>query len=183
MTTQIEANFLGIFKIGDNIQYNLDALELLYDLYNDVDKQLYLRKLIIVQIGSLLDAVLYDFFFRAVNHTIEGIDNVPQDLIDEIQDNPRRADKLDKYIRFSQDHGVFDGLGPDIYDEMNELRKLRNRIHIQNERRDFEADDSEAFSERRKELAERVLSGVMQTLSDNHARHVENHNGIFVLPW
>lgn len=56
--TDIEANFIGIFKVGDNIQYNLRALSHIYELYNDRQKQPYLRKIIIIQIGSILDAVL-----------------------------------------------------------------------------------------------------------------------------
>lgn len=184
MPQDIEANFIGKFKVGDNIHYNLDALSIIYDAYEEENNQQYLRKLIIVQIGSILDAILYDFFFRAVAHKIERIPDVPDALIEEIQDNPRRADKFNNYITFTQRHNIFDELGGDIYDQLHELRKLRNRIHIQNEKNHFEPDDERAFTPERKILAEDVLEKVMRLLSANHPRRLRhNHVGRFALPW
>jgi c-di-GMP-binding flagellar brake protein YcgR len=49
--------------------------------------------------------------------------------------------------------------------------RLRNRVHIQNEKKEFEPDDWDAFTERRKERAEDVLLMTIQAMADKYPRN------------
>ena len=66
----IESKFIGDFKIGDNINCNLEILALLYDRFNGGDQQQrrLLCKPIVVLLASIVEAVLYDFHKR-VNYS------------------------------------------------------------------------------------------------------------------
>jgi hypothetical protein len=67
---------------------------------------------------------------------------------------------------------------------MDNLRKLRNRIHIQNTRYDFEPDEAQAFNEERKVLAEKVLEKTLKTMTEKYPRD-ERYSYVdgFLLPW
>ena len=47
-------------------------------------------------------------------------------------------------------HDFFELADTAFYDDLDQLRRLRNRIHIQNVKNDFEPDDANAFTEGRK---------------------------------
>src|SRR4051812_26192085 len=71
----ISSGFIGNFKIGDNINYNLDILALLYAQYaaaSEHDRQL-LRKPIVVIAVSIVEAMLYDFHARVKTFAREGV--------------------------------------------------------------------------------------------------------------
>lgn len=70
----------------------------------------------------------------------------------------------------------------EFYDTLDELRKIRNRVHIQNTKRHFELDDQVAF-ERRLTLSEQALELVMQTMAIKCARPQHNFARDFKLPW
>src|SRR5262249_16202573 len=72
-----------------------------------------------------------------------------------------------------------------FYDVLDELRRLRNRIHIQNTKNDFEADEYNAFTIARKTKAEQALEKTMKTLAANHPRpvHTQGYVPDFSLPW
>lgn len=57
-------------------------------------------------------------------------------------------------------------VNPTVYDALDELRRLRNRVHIQNEQNDFERDDSAAFfTSERKLRAEKALEKTIKALA------------------
>lgn len=179
----INSNFIGKFKVGDNIVHNLKILGVLYSYYqSDPDNQKFLHKPIIVTIISVIEAVLYDFHLKARSFTREGIGSVSSSILDYIRS--KKMDKLEHYIASAKKHDLFELADTDFYDALEELRKLRNRIHIQNEKGHFEPDEEEAFSSERMVQAEMVLEKTLKVMAENHSRgdslhHVEN----FVLPW
>jgi hypothetical protein len=65
------------------------------------------------------------------------------------------------------------------------LGKLRNRIHIQNVKKDLEPDEWRAFTPARKIVAEKVLERVLGILASEHPRgdHVAGYVSNFELPW
>lgn len=73
---------------------------------------------------------------------------------------------------------------PRFYDRLDDLRRLRNRVHIQNVKKDFEPDDYDAFNEERKRLAERALEKTLRTMSAKYSRG-DNYHYVadFELPW
>ena len=151
--TTINSGFIGIFKVGDNINTNLSMLRELYKL--DTERNPIFNKIKIVTITSIIEAVLFDFFYRAKNFTIEGIKNIPGEVLNYFK--LKKITKFESYIRSAEKHGLFDPCGVEIYNNLHDLRKLRNRVHIQNEKMYFEHNELTAFSHNRRSLAEKTL--------------------------
>lgn len=179
----INSSFMGDFKLGDNICYNLKVLRTLYHLrrLGDARQRLHLRKPIIVLNVSIIEAVLYDFHKRIRTFTYEGVANLSANAIAYIQG--KRIDELERYIASAKKHDFFDQGQTDFYDALDELRKIRNRVHIQNTKQHFEPDDHAAFSEPRLTLSERCLELVMRTMAKKYARPKHNFVADFELPW
>ena len=180
---EINSSFIGKFKVGDNINHNLKILKALYDFReSDRENGDLLLKPITITIISIIEAVLYDFHLKPRIFSREGIVGLPKAIQDYILS--KTMDKLEHYIASAKKHDLFDLADTDFYEALEELRKLRNRVHIQNEKGHFEADESEAFCNERKEQAEMVLEKVLRVMAAKHGRgarfnHVEN----FILPW
>ena len=180
----VSSNFIGKFKLGDNINHNLEILSLLYrqfDQASDYDKRL-LCKPIILTIVSIIEAVLHDFHFRIQNNTFEGVRNIAETVADYVRG--KHLDELEKYITSAKKHDFFGVGSSNVYTVLDELRRLRNRIHIQNAKNDFYPDEYNAFSETRKRQAERVLEKTIKTMATKYARGPEyKYVRDFELPW
>lgn len=181
----VDAGFIGNFKLGDNIHHNLKILAYFYqrqaDLY-DIDAWV-LRKPTIIIFGSICEAILHDLHMRMKLYKNEGVRGVTTSVLDYVRG--KKIDKFEKYISSARKHSL---LGPPteaIYDDLEQLRKLRNRIHIQNEKNDFEPNDSQAFSMDRQISGERTLEQLVKKISINHPRpaDVRGHVADFELPW
>jgi hypothetical protein len=83
MVVTIKSNFIGNFKVGDNICFNLKILKTLYDcrLAGNAEQRSHLRKPIIVLNVSIIEAVLYDFHDRVKTFTREGVANLSATVI------------------------------------------------------------------------------------------------------
>lgn len=176
-----ESKFIGDFKLGDNIVFNLSILKTLYAYRADGTpaQKRYLQKPITLLNISIIEALLYDFHSRIRNHTREGM-ALPQKMLDAIRG--KQIDEFEKYIASAKKNDFFDLKDTIFYDKLDELRKLRNRVHIQNTKNHFEKDDNQAFSEDRMILSEQALEEVIRTLARKHPR---DHDYVqkFELPW
>jgi hypothetical protein len=179
----INSNFIGNFKLGDNVGFNLKILKSLYDFRaaGNAETRLHLRKPIILLNTSIIEAVLYDLHARVQTFTQEGVANLSDTVIAYIRG--KKIDELERYIVSAKKHDFFDQKDSGFYDSLDELRKLRNRVHIQNTKRHFQPDDSLAFSEQRVILSERALELVMRTMARKFARPLHNFVADFTLPW
>lgn len=177
----VPSNFVGSFKLGDNISYNCRVLCTLYRLRaaGDAQTKRHLQKLITILNVSIIDAVLHDFYSRVRTHTREGVANVAAAVIAEWRGTA--IDRLERFITQAKKHDLF-GQPDDFYDDLHTLRKLRNRIHIQNEKKDFEPDDYQAFTEARMVLSEKAVEKVLTHMAAHHAR-VHDYVADFQLPW
>src|SRR3989338_8392915 len=180
---KIKPNFIGCFKTGDNINHNLKVLALLYYYFDkaEVDEKRLLCKPIILIIVSIIEAVLHDFHGRIIGFTKEGVSSVASEVIDYIR-GIKHNDQLEKYIASAKKYDFFGMKDTKLYDRLDDLRKLRNRIHIQNTRNYFEVDEYEAFNDNLKIMAEKVLEIVLRVMENKHSRgftYVQD----FELPW
>lgn len=179
------SGFICDFKLGDNIIYNLKVLSFFYEQYNaseDIFKKRLLLKPITIFLVSIMEAVLYDFHLRIKNNTSEGVINLKDDVLNYIRG--KKIDELEKYIVSARKHNLFDADDNNLYDMMDKLRKLRNRIHIQNIKKDFDRDEVKVFTVGRKELAEKVLEIILKQMNRRYSRDpkfkcVDDFN----LPW
>jgi len=96
-----------------------------------------------------------------------------------------RIDRLQKYIASARKHDFFDVGDTNFYERLDELARLRNRVHIQNEKNHAPRNESEAFTAQRKRQAERVLEKVLKTMAAKYPRPEHTHNYVadFTLPW
>ena len=181
----INADFIGDFKLGDNINHNLNILAYLYQRQadpTDVDAWV-LRKPIIITLGSICEAILHDLHMRMKLYTSEGVRGIKSKVLEYVRG--KKLDKFEVYISSARKHKLLGEPNEDIYNKLDMLRKLRNRVHIQNEKNHFEPNDSQAFSANRQTSAEEALEMLIKVISENHPRpvHAAGHVADFNLPW
>lgn len=181
----VSAGFIGNFKLGDNINHNLEILVYCYQRQgdpHDTDAWL-LRKPIIIILGSICEAILHDLHMRMKLYTNEGVRGVAISVLSYVRD--KKIDKFEHYISSAKRHSLLGLPTESVYDDLERLRKLRNRVHIQNEKNDFESNDSQAFSRARQSSGERTLEKLIKAVSTNHPRPagVSGHVGDFRFPW
>ena len=181
----VSSGFIGDFKLGDNVIHNLRILAYFYQRQadpHDIDAWL-LRKPIIILIGSICEAILHDLHQRMQTYTTEGVRGIASTVLSYVRG--KKIDKFEHYISSAKKHSLLGPPTEDIYDDLDQLRKLRNRVHIQNEKNHFEPNDSQAFSNGRQITAERTLEKLIKTISANHPRSsiARGHVNDFELPW
>lgn len=182
--TTYSSGFIGSFKLGDNIVHNLAILRELYAIQNTgTPKQVkLLRKPIVIFIGAIAEAILYDLYVVKIGgFKSEGVPNIEKDVLAEIR--TKTIDEFAKYISHAQSKSLL-GKTPDMYDSLDELRKLRNRVHIQNAKGHFERDESAAFNRKRQLQAETTLELLIAYMITNYRRSKRRqHVANFDLPW
>lgn len=180
----ISSNFIGEFKLGDNINYNLRTLTLLYQQYsitNLPDKRFLIKPIVIIN-TSIIEAVLCDFLeIKIKTFTIEGVCGISQEILNYLRS--KKIDKFELYITQSKKHNFFDLNSLVFYDKLQDLRKIRNRIHIQNTKKHLPLDEYDVFTEQVKELSEKVLEKVMKTMNKKYSRGSSQYVQEFKLPW
>lgn len=180
-TTIIQANFICRFKTGDNIKYNLSVLNELYTRYNEKEDDFLLKPIIVLNV-SIIEAVLHDFHLRIKENTVEGVHSLQQSVLDFIRG--KHIDRFEKYIDQAQKHDFFQLSHTSFYKKLHTLRKIRNRVHIQNTEAYTPVNERDVFTKSVKELSEVLLERTLKTMSEKHYRSgIENYVGEFVLPW
>ena len=124
-TEEIPCNFVGQFKVGDNLVYNTSIM---CDLVESNRDSIF-NKPIVLQVGSILEAALSEIIYRAQNHTKEGVPNIAKKDRQAIES--KKIDIFSKVIDVMRKYKILDDLGDDIYNELHKLRRYRNKIHIQ----------------------------------------------------
>jgi preprotein translocase subunit SecA len=178
----LQSNFIGDFKLGDNIAYNLDVIGALYEHYAqaDAEERRLLCKPITVLLVTIVEAVLHDFHFRIAAHTREGVRGVAESVLEYVRG--KKIDKLAHCIDSAKKHNFLRAADNQFYDELDQLRRLRNRLHIQNYADDFAQDDLDTFTEARKVLAERALERTVRVMAEHYSRR-QNYVRDFHFPW
>lgn len=178
----IESRFIGDFKLGDNIAYNLEVLAVLYRLFEEADprEKRLLCKPITALLVTINEAILHDLHFRIVSLTREGVRGVTTRVLERIRG--KKLDKFAHYIASAKKHDLLHAADDQFYADLDELRRLRNRLHIQNYGDSFARDDIDAFTLERKVLAERTLEMTMRAMAQHYARP-HNYVAEFDLPW
>jgi preprotein translocase subunit SecA len=184
MAFKINTNFIDSFKVGDNINYNLQILKILYNVYENSSEndRLLLIKPIVIFNTSITEAVLYDFVEYRIRRA-----NLTEKLFEEIAKalSGKYLDKFEHYIIQAEKYDFFKMKDTNFYNAMHSLRKVRNRIHIQNSKHIEPKDEYKIFNEKAKVLSEKVLEKTLLTLSTDYPRREEYHKYVedFELPW
>ena len=184
---KIKGSFIGKFKIGDNIHYNLKVLNTLYFSLNNLPEEnlIFLEKPITVILVSICEAIIYDFIFRSKIFTREGVAGLSSENLKELRSkNPW---KFEKKIDLVKRLNLLKTDDENIYIKLDKLAKLRNRIHIQNENQNFEEDEHLVFIKSRRIEAEKMVELLMKKLLELYPRpahiRMSEHVPDFELPW
>lgn len=181
----IKSTFFCIFSIGDNVVYNLGILRSLYYAYDNgvkINKSNLIKPIIIFS-AAIIEAVLYDFHKRIKHNSVEGIANLTLEAVMYIKG--KQLDKLEVFIESAKKHDFFDEKDTNFYKKLDDLRILRNRIHIQNDKNYKPEHEMEIFHEDKKHLAEECLEKVLKTMSTKYPRpgNMSNYVEDMILPW
>lgn len=181
----VSSRFIAKFKIGDNVHYNLQVLAQLYRHFggDSADDRKLLCKPITILLVSIIEAFLYDIHFRGGHFTTEGIVNAARSWLEWLRS--KNVDDFGNLNGSARKYNLLAGIGGEIYDNLDELRKLRNRIHIQNSKGELEADDAAAFTLARMTAAEKALEKVAKYFAAKYPRpeRVQGYVADFEFPW
>lgn len=169
---EIPCNFVGKFKVGDNLVFNCQILSNLV-LANNTG---YFNKSIVLQVGSILEACLFEIIFRAQNYNREGVPNISEQDRLEIED--KKIDKFNIVIDILKKYGVLNLLDTNIYKELHKLRKYRNKIHIQDDINiaEISKNENEAFTPEICNWSLNLNMRVIKYLSEHFPRPEELHS-------
>ena len=181
----VNSGFVGEFKTGDNINYNLNCLKALYAAQNSVsppEARLFCKPITIILV-SIIEALLHDLFFRIKKHTSEGVPNIATQVLDDVRS--KTLDQLKTYIAAAKKHDLLGVFGPDLYEKLDELRQVRNRVHIQNVKKQLDPEEDQVFTSGRQESTEELLERVLKHISGKYKRpeHIQGVVDDFELPW
>jgi hypothetical protein len=165
-TESVTCKFVGEFLVGDNIVKNAEALCRMHANNNGA----LFNKLMLVQMGSIVEASLDQIFYRARNHTVEGLPNIPEDERKIIAE--KDIGRFAAIIDVMKKHKLLDGMGADIYDELHKFREYRNRVHIQldDKPRDTPRREHEAFTTAIVEWSFKLGIRVLKFLTERYPR-------------
>ncbi|XOZ32548.1 hypothetical protein ACMDCT_10050 [Halomonadaceae bacterium KBTZ08] len=181
----VNSGFIGHFKTGDNINYNLNSLKVMYAAQNTASPSdsLLLCKPITITLGSIIEALLHDLFFRIKNHTNEGVKNVAEKALKDVRS--KKLDQLETYIASARKHDLLGAIGTGLYEQLDDLRRTRNRIHIQNVKNQKPLDEGKVFNLQKQKTIEQVLEKLLKHVSDKYIRPGDLQGFVddFELPW
>lgn len=184
MSFIITSCFINDFVLGDNINYNLEVLGLLYKYYgraDGIEKKL-LRKPITVLIITIIEAVLYDFVVRIKRNVREGVEGLGEVAINSVRS--KNYNKFRQYVEVAEKYNFFESQNGRIYRHLKGLSKLRNRLHIQNFYKDFDDHERDVFTDSRMEAAEKSLEFILKKMVLLHPRPSDKKFvNDFSIPW
>lgn len=181
LSDAITGTFMWSFKKGDNIVYNFEVVWELYEAKSrSADKRKYNKPITIILV-SIIECILDDFAYRIRGHVNDIVPNISRADIDTFK--TRKYDKLDHYIAASRRFNLFNQ-SSNFYDSVDDLRKARNRIHIQNSNNQLAADEYNVFTDALLLKAQNALEVVIETMIIKFPRNnraVSPHS--VPLPW
>jgi hypothetical protein len=165
-TETIVCNFIGDFKVGDNMLANANALCRL----SETNDNGIFNKLMVVQAGSIVEAALDQIIYRAQEYTKESVRNIGDEELKKIRGT--KIERFNNIIQAMETHKLLSGLGADICKDLHRLRKLRNRVHIQfdDEPEGLGRDDHLAFSNKNVAWSLALCIKVLRHLSERYPR-------------
>lgn len=182
----ITNTFIWTYKKGDNIIYNLQILYELYDSRKKVSnhkKDLYNKPITLIII-SIIECILDDFVTRIIQHRSDTVPNLTLRQIGGFK--TKKLDKFDHYITHAKMHDLFDQ-SDRFYKILALLREVRNRIHIQNEKRRLAANEQEVFTNDILELSEKTFEVILERMVNKFPRSHANNKSLnindFPYPW
>ncbi|MEQ8899725.1 MAG: hypothetical protein RID11_02320 [Roseovarius sp.] len=162
----VPCNFVGDFKVGDNLVYNSVVLS---DLAQNNDEGRF-NKMMSLQAGSIVEASMAEIVFRAQHYNREGVPNIVEADRQEIAG--KKIDKFNNTIDVFRKYNMLNGMVGDIYDDLHVIRKFRNKVHIQDNINiaGVSRDEVVSFDRTRMEWIINKSYDIIIFLSENYSR-------------
>lgn len=161
--------FFWDFKRMDNVNYNFGIAEILYKARKQNGNDCRLNKPIILTIVSTIECILYDFVRRVNEHRNEIIPNLDDAIV--LDTRAKTLDQLEPLVVHIKKSNLLRASGNDsIYDDLEHLRKVRNRIHIQNTQQQLDRDEYNVFTNDNLKLSEKCLERICEVLCHVYPR-------------
>jgi len=162
--------FFWNFKRGDNVNYNFEIIEKLYEAKRRFEGDTKFNKPIIILFMAIVECAFFDYFYRVKEHVYELIPNLAMETIGYIR-SLGKADLFGTLIIRVRSQNILKVLKDDsLYDDLDLLGKVRNRVHIQNKHGELEKDEANVFTDARLKMAERAFVRTITILETNYPR-------------
>jgi len=168
--TEFSGQFFWDFKRMDNVNYNFAIIELLYKAKKINGNDTRFNKPIIILIMAIIECVLYDFLIRINQHRIDSLPNITETLVSFFR-NSKETDELKIIIPQIKSQNLLKVNSSDtIYSDLEHLRKVRNRLHIQNKYAVLDRDEFMVFTDFELIRAQDCLEKIFSVLCNDHPR-------------
>ena len=138
--SEYTGQFFWSFKEMDNVNYNFAIIETLYKAKKQDHSNENFNKPIIIILLAIIECSLYDFFMRISGHTRDPLPNLKKSIVYFFK-STKETDELKTLIgRIKSQNLLVVKPGDSLYEDLEFLRKIRNRIHIQNRNHELDAD-------------------------------------------
>lgn len=173
--------FIWSFKKGDNILYNYSILIQLYEAREEAeqDTKILFNKPIVLIIASMVECILDDFIKRIQQFKSERVPGLSQQIVTDLRYVQRgdviaykRIDTFDRFIGAARKHLLF-GRSKLFYTHLKFLARVRNRIHIQNEKDDKQLlplDEYDVFTDEVVSISERLFMFIVKFMMKRYPR-------------
>lgn len=175
--------FFWNFKRMDNANYNFSIAETLFEIKNK-NHSLQLNKPITLLLVSIIECILYDFIQRIQGHVHEAIPNIDEKIINDTRN--KTCEKFNVLIAHIEKHDLLDiSNNPEIYSNLNSAQILRNRIHIQNQHKQLDKDETKIWTDANVLLISNLLENICRVFSSMYPRPKRELISIsdFPKPW
>ena len=153
----------------DNVNYNFEIVEILYKAKSQNGNDLLFNKPITILLVAMIECMLEDFMVRIKTHSSEVIPNLVQSVVAAIRG--KQLDKFGHVIVQVEKHNLLRvASGDTIYAELEFLRKVRNRMHIQEMDGGLDKDEYQIFTDLTRKKAERAFERTCEVLCNIHPR-------------
>lgn len=161
--------FFWDFKKMDNVNYNFKILEALYLAKKQNNSPLFNKPIIVVAM-AIIECSLYDFLCRIHGRVSDSLPNIDAATLAYLE-NSNQTDELRKIIPIIECQNLLRvPAGDNIYGDLEHLRVVRNRIHIQNRFNSLVADESDIFTDINLHKVERCIERVCGVLCNVYPR-------------
>jgi len=181
----ITGTFIWTFKKGDNIIYNYDIV---WSIYQAITREplsyrmRYYWKPIMVHLAAIIECIFEDFSNRIQQRVSDPLPNISPEVIADFK--LKNRDKFETYITAMQKHNLLHA-GARTYAELQLLRKVRNRMHIQNAHYQPPLDESALFNQTALVNAEICFEIVILRMMELYPRSTTSGETFsnFPVPW
>lgn len=165
----------------DNVNYNFEIITTLFNLKSKHSIS-DLNKPITLLLASIIECILYDFVRRVTEHRHELIPGLDEKIIDDTRE--KICDQFEPLIAHVRKHNLLVS-EPSFYEDLDYIRKLRNRIHIQNRQNQLDKDESKIWTNRNVLMASKSLEKICDVLCNSYPRPKRELISIddFPRPW